>query len=88
MRSARYESPNELIRDKTYDDGHRYRQRSQDYRIGPLRPVQPVDCKGFASDKDDQDLTSHNDELDADKEVIMLNSFKDVELVVNAAAAV
>ena len=50
--------------------------------------VEALDGEGFAADEDDEDLEGDHDDVDANEEVVVLDTLEDVELVVKAAVAV
>ena len=76
---------NECIWNQPNDDCNRKRDHANDQTDSPLRTVYSGDREGMATNKNDQDLPTHDDELDSKEPPIAEHAFKDIETIVQAA---
>jgi hypothetical protein len=83
----RDESGNELVWDKSDNNGHGQRNHAEYQGNAPLVTQQRFDRESLPAHEDDQDLTSDDDELNTNKPTIAENAFEDVQTVVNSTSA-
>jgi hypothetical protein len=74
--------PDELIWDKSDDNGNRERDHAKDETDCPLSSSEISNREGVSTNKDDQNLSTNDDELDADEPAVAENAFEDVKAAV------
>lgn len=84
----RYQSANEIVRDKPNENGDQHGDKSNDDRCGPFWAIQRLHGESLATDEYNENLGAADNKLDADEEKVALYAFKDVELVVQPASVV
>lgn len=83
------EPAHKLIGNKTDHNGDGHRDCSQYQTDRPHRALgQAFDGECCATNKDDQDLTANNDDLNANKPFVAHDAFHDVEFVIDATRIV
>ena len=77
-----------MVGDETDEDGDREGESAEEDGVPPLRAAESGDVEGFAADEDDHDLAADHDDVYGDEKPISVDTFEDVEFVVQAAIAV
>ena len=82
---GRDEFLNEGVWDQPNDDCDWKRDHANNQTDSPLRTVYSGDRKGMATYENDQDLSTHDDELNSNEPPIAEHAFKNIETIVQAA---
>jgi hypothetical protein len=82
LQEVRNQAEDEFVGNKAEASSDWYREKSEDDRVRPLSTIEMDNVEGFSSHIYDHDLTTNHDGIDGQKEPVVSDPFKYIELVV------